>query len=314
MNRRSIASAALAAITAVTAAAAGAQQYPQRPIRWLSPFAPGGGADTTTRAVAQKVSEYLGQPVVVDSRTGASGKIAVDLAARAPADGYALITITPSMVSNQAIGDFMPITQMTAQFYVLVVNPSVPAASVKELIALAHAKPGTLHYGSAGVETMQHLAGASLGAMTGTSLTHVPYKGGALALTDLIGGQIQMLFAAVPTALPQIKSGKVRALAVTATKRSPVTPDLPTVAEAGVPGYEAVSYYGFFAPAGVPAEPLARLRSACAKVIADPAVGRRLEEQGIVRLGLNPEEFAAYVAADRLRWGRVIREANITVN
>lgn len=311
MNRRFIACAALAAMGAVIATAAVAQQYPQRPIRWLSPFAPGGGADTTTRAVAQKISEYLGQPVVVDSRTGASGKIAVDLAARAPADGHALITITPSMVSNQAIGDFVPITQMTAQFYVLVVNPSVPAGSVKELIALAHAKPGTLHYGSAGVETMQHLAGASLGAMTGANLTHVPYKGGALALTDLIGGQIQMLFAAVPTALPQIRAGKVRALAVTATRRSSVTPDLPTVAEAGVPGFAVDNWYGIAAPPKTPHAIVARLNAEAVRALHAPEVRERILQDGNEPVGNSVDAFVVVIRETILRWRTAEKAARV---
>ena len=311
MNRRLIAASALAAVTVFTAAAAGAQQFPQRPIRWLSPFAPGGGADTTTRAVAQKVSEYLGQPVVVDSRTGASGKIAVDLAARAPADGYTLITITPSMVSNQAIADFVPITQMTAQFYVLVVNPSVPAASVKELIALARARPGTLHYGSAGVETMQHLAGASLGEMTGTSLTHVPYKGGALALTDLIGGQIQMLFAAVPTALPQIKAGKVRALAVTAAKRSPVTPDLPTVAEAGVPGFAVDNWYGIAAPPKTPRAIVSRLNAEAVRALHASEVRERILQDGNEPVGNSVDAFVTVIRETIVRWRMAEKAARV---
>ena len=298
------------ALTA-SAATAAAQSYPQRPIRWLSPFAAGGGADTTTRAVAQKVSEYFGQPVVVDSRTGASGKIAVELAARAPADGYALLTITPSMVSNQDIADFVPITQMTAQFYVLVVNPSVAATNVKELITAAKAKPGALHYGSAGVETMQHLAGAAFGAMTATNVTHVPYKGGAQALTDLIAGQIQFLFAAVPTAMPQVKAGKVRALAVSGSKRSPLIPELPTMAEAGVPGFDVNNWYGVAAPPKTPRAIVARLNAEMVRALRASEVRERIIQDGNEPVGNSVEEFAVVIRETIARWRKAEKAARV---
>lgn len=311
MIGKSILAAALAAVVSAAAMPASAQPYPQRPIRWLSPFAPGGGADTTTRAVAQKVSEYLGQAVVVDSRTGASGKIAVELAARALPDGHTLITITPSMVSNQDIGAFVPITQMTAQFYVLVVNPSVPATTVKELIALARAKPGALHYGSAGIETMQHLAGASFGAMSGTSVTHVPYKGGAVALTDLLSGQIQFMFAAMPTAQPQMKAGRVRALAVTASKRSPLVPDLPTVAEAGVPGFEVDNWYGIAAPPKTPHEIASRLNSEAVRALRAAEVRERILQDGNEPVGNSMETFVAVIKETVARWRKAEKAARL---
>jgi tripartite-type tricarboxylate transporter receptor subunit TctC len=310
MNVRRVMTVFCAAAVAA-AAPATAQTFPQHPIRWLSPFAPGGGADTTTRAVAQKVSEYVAQPVVVDSRTGASGKIAVDLAARAPADGHTLITITPSMVSNQDIAAFVPITQMTAQFYVLVVNPSVAAGSVKELIALARAKPGALHYGSAGVETMQHLAGASLGAMTGTTLMHVPYKGGAQALTDLLGGQIQFMFAAVPTALPHVKSGRVRALAVSGARRSPLMPDVLTVAEAGVPGFEVDNWYGIAAPPKTPRGIVSRLNAEAVRALRASEVRDRIIADGNEPVGNSIEEFVTVIRETIQRWRKAEKAARV---
>jgi tripartite-type tricarboxylate transporter receptor subunit TctC len=197
---------------------------------------------------------------------------------------------------------------------VVYVHNRLDVRTLQELLERARQKPGELTYGSAGNGSGSHLTTALLEDMARIRMTHVPYRGTPAATTDIIAGRIDLMSDPITTALPHVQAGAVRALAVTTPQRHPALPDLPTVAEAGVPGYEAVSYYGFFAPSGVPAEPLALLRSACAKIVADPVIGRRLEEQGIVRLGLNPQEFAAYVAADRQRWGRVIRDANITVN
>lgn len=299
------------AMALMVSATAGAQQYPIKPVRWLSPFAAGGGVDVTTHAVAQRLAEHFGQPFVVENRSGASGKIAVDLAARAAPDGYTLITITPSMVSNQAIGDFSPISQMIGQGYVVVVHPSVPAKSIQELIALARAKPGRLHYGSSGPNTMQHLGGALLGAMTHTEIVHVPYKGGAQALIDVLGGQIEFMLGAMGTAAPHIKTGKVRGLAVTSSRRSSILPDLPTVAEAGVPGYAVDNWYGVAAPPKTPAAVVSRLNAEIARVMKLPEVRARVTQDGAEPVGNTVDEFKLVIAETIARWRRAEKAAGI---
>jgi tripartite-type tricarboxylate transporter receptor subunit TctC len=302
---------ALAVLLSVVISGAGAQPFPHKPLRWLSPYAPGGGSDATTRNVAQKLSERVGQPVVVDNRTGASGKIAVELAARAPADGYTLITITPSMVSNQDLGEFAPITQMITQGYVLVVHPSVPATTVKELIALARAKPGTLHYGSAGIETMQHLGGALLGVMTGVNVVHVPYKGGSQAMIDLLSGQLQFHLAAVATSVGHIKSGKVRALAVSSSRRSAILPDLPTIAEAGVPGYALENWYGVAATPKTPRAIVLRLNAETVRALRSPEVRERIMLDGAEPVGNTVDEFTAVIKDTIRRWRQAVKAAGL---
>jgi tripartite-type tricarboxylate transporter receptor subunit TctC len=287
------------------------QPFPQKPLRWLLPYAPGGGSDATTRNVAQKLSEFLGQPVVVDNRAGASGKIAVELAARAPADGYTLITITPSMVSNQNLGDFAPITQMISQGYVVVVHPSLPATSLKELIALARARPGMLHYGSAGIETMQHVGGALFGVMTGTDLVHVPYKGGSQAMTDLLSGQLQFHFAAVVTSIGHIKAGKARALAVTSSKRAALLPELPTIAEAGVPGYALDNWYGVAAPPRTPRPIVLRLNADAVRALRSPEVIERIRQDGAEPVGNTADEFIGVIKETIRRWHQAVKAAGL---
>jgi tripartite-type tricarboxylate transporter receptor subunit TctC len=303
----------LAGTSTVTLAAlaAAAAQFPNKPLRWISPYAAGGGSDLTTRAVALKLSEFVGQTVVVDNRTGASGKIAVELASRSPADGYTLVTITPSISANQDIRDLSPLTQMTNQGYVWIVHPSVPATSIMELVALARAKPGTLHYGSSGIATMQHIAGAMLGTMTKTDLVHVPYKGGAPALADLLGGQLQFFAGDMWSSVPHIKSGKVRALAVTSPKRSTIFPDLPTTAEAGVPGYGVENWYGVAAHARTPADILLRLNKELVRALRSPEVNGRIAQEGAHPIGNSAAEFSAIIRHDVQRWRAVAKEAGI---
>lgn len=304
---------AVAALVVGAIGSVQAQQFPSKPLRWISPYAAGGGSDLTTRAVAQKLADALGQSVVVDNRVGASGKIAVELASRSPADGYTLVTITPSIVANQDVRDLAPITQMTTQGYVLIVHPSVPANSVKELIALAHAKPGTLNYGSAGVATMQHIAGAMLGTMTKTNLVHVPYKGGALALTDLLGGQLQFFFGVMVSSVPHIKSGKVKALAVSSPKRSAILPELPTVAEAGVPGYAVDNWYGVAAPAKTSPQILTLLNRQIVQALASSDVRNRVAQDGAETVGNSISAFGAVVRNDQQRLRTAVKEAGIKV-
>ena len=301
-----------------------AQAFPARSVRVIVPFPPAGAADVITRLLSEPIARELGQSIIIENRTGSGGRIGTEAAVRSLPDGYTMLmgsqatnSINPELYRDNAFDparDLVPVALVGGVGSIVYVRNSLDVRTLLELLERARQKPGELTYGSAGNGGGSHLATALLASMARIELTHVPYRGTAPATTDLLAGRIDMMSDPITTALPHVQAGAVRALAVTTPQRHPALPNVPTVAEAGVPGYEAVSYYGFFAPAGVPAEPLARLRSACAKVIADPAVGRRLEEQGIVRLGLNPEEFAAYVAVDRQRWGRVIREANITVN
>ncbi len=301
----------IAVLMAVSTCAA-AQSFPQKPLRWISPYAAGGGSDLTTRAVARKLGEQLGQNVVVDNRTGASGKIAVELASHAPADGYTLVTFTPSISANQDIRSLAPLTQMTSQGYVWIVHPAIPATSMKELVALARAKPGTLHYGSSGIATMQHIAGAMLSAMTHTDLVHVPYKGGAPALTDLLGGQLQFFAADMWSSVPHIKANRVRALAVTSGKRSAVFPDLPTTAEAGVPGYAVENWYGVATHANAPPGIRARLNTELVRALKSPEVHARIVQEGANVIANSAAEFAAVIAKDVRQFHTVAKEAGIS--
>jgi tripartite-type tricarboxylate transporter receptor subunit TctC len=268
-----------------------AQEFPSRPVRFMIPLAPGGGADITVRAVAQKLSGIWGQSVVVDNRPGGTGAIGLELAARSQPDGYTITMISGTHTARRAthrgklpydlIKDFTPVTQMTRQSYVLVLHPSVPAKSVSELIALAKAKPGSLTYGSAGQGSLQHLSGALLATSTGTTLLHVAYKGGGPALADLLAGHISMVFATPLESVPHIKSGRLRPLAVTSPKRSPAMPDLPSVAETGVTGYEVTNWYGVLAPAATPKAIIDRLNRGIVEVLRMPEMVERFKGDGV---------------------------------
>lgn len=310
------------ALFALPAAQAVAAQpsYPDKPIRWISPFAAGGGSDLTTRAVALKLSELLKQTVVVDNRVGASGNIGAEIATRAPADGYTLVTMTVSIVTNHAVSpkppfdilqDFSHVTQLTAQPYVLITHPSIKANSVTEFIALAKSRPGTLNYGSSGIATLQHLAGALFGATTQTDLVHIPYKGGGPALTDLIAGQLQVFFGVIISSMPHIKTGKVKALAVTSAKRSPILADLPTVMEAGVPDYVVDNWYGASLPARTPREIVSRLNAEIARALASPELRDGLLRDGSEPVGSSAAAFTAVVGKDLRTWRKVVKEAGI---
>ncbi len=301
----------LATAGAFTAFPVLAEQFPSKPLRWISPYSAGGGSDLTTRAVAQKLSESVGLTVVVDNRTGASGKIAVELASRAPADGYTLVTFTPSISANQDISGLAPLTQMTSQGYVWVVHPSLPASSMKDLIALARAKPGTMHYGSAGIATMQHMAGAMLGAMTKTDVVHVPYKGGAPALTDVLGGQLQFLAGDMWASTPHIKSGKLRALAVTSPRRAVIFPELPTTAEAGVSGYAIENWYGVATHAKTPPEIQRRLNTELVRALKSPDVTGRIAQEGANVIGNSAADFSVIIKDGVLGWRAVEKQAGI---
>jgi tripartite-type tricarboxylate transporter receptor subunit TctC len=297
-----------------------AQNYPTRPIRLIVPFPPGGGTDITARAVAQKLGESWGQTVVVDNRGGANGTIGVDIAAKSAPDGYTLTMISSSHAVNTGLHakqpydllkDLTPITQATSQPYVLVINPSVPAKSVKELIAVARAKPGALNYGSSGPGGISHLAGALLGSLTGTTLVHVPYKGGSPAMIDVISGQIQMLFGTLLLNGPHIKAGRLRVLAVTTPQRWPGTPELPTMQEAGVPGFVITQWYGMLAPAKTPQPIVSKLNQEIARLLHQPDVKEKLAADGADAVGNTPEQFGAHIKSEVIKYAKLVKQIGL---
>lgn len=306
------------------AGAAVAQSWPARPVRLISPFAPGGGADITSRALAQKLVVSLGQQVIVDNRGGAGGMLGVDLAAKSPPDGYTLvlgtigpIAINPSLLSKMPydpIRDLAPISQASVAVNVLVVHPSLPVKSVKEFIALAKSRPNDLNYGSSGSGAADHLAGELFNAMVGVKMAHIPYKGGAPAMLDLVGGNVQLVFSTLSTATAAIEGNRVRALAVAGSQRFAGMPDLPTISEAGLKGFEVNNWYGLFAPAGTPKDIIVRVSADAAKALAMADVKKRLMDTGIIAVSSSPEAFAAYIRAETDKWGKVIRAANIKAN
>jgi tripartite-type tricarboxylate transporter receptor subunit TctC len=311
----------LAAVSAcLFACAAHAQEYPSRPVRVVVPFAPGGPNDLIVRLVAPKLTESLGQPFLVENRAGAGGNIGTDYVAKSAPDGYTLLSVGPgSLIINPLMGkvpydtgrDFTPITLMARAPNALVVHPSLPARTVAELIALARARPGEINYGSGGSGSTPHLAAALFAAMAGVTLTHVPYKGTAPATADLVGGQVQIAFLGIPAVLAHARSGKLRVLAVTGLQRSPELPDVPTVDESGVPGYEVSPWYGLLAPAGTPYAVVARLSSETAKIVRDAEMRGKLAAQGAEAGGGTPEEYAAVIRADSATWSRVIAQAGL---
>lgn len=300
-----------------------AQSWPTRPVRLISPFAPGGGADITSRAVAQKLSATLGQQVLVENRGGAGGMIGVDIAAKSPADGYTVvmgtigpIAINPSLYKKMAydpMRDLIPVSQAANALNVLVVHPSLPAKNVKEMIAIAKARPGLMNYGSSGPGATDHLAGELFNALAGVKMVHVPYKGGAPAMLDLVSGNVQVVFSTVSTAIAAMDSKRVRPLAMTGSQRFELMPDLPTIAQAGLKGFEVNNWYGIFLPAGTPKDIVAKLNGEVVKALAAPDVKKRLLEAGIVATSSSPEGFTAYVKAETTKWAKVIKDAGITV-
>jgi tripartite-type tricarboxylate transporter receptor subunit TctC len=309
---------------AVLAPGAQAQSYPDKPIRLVCPFPPGGAVDIASRAVAHELTQILGQPVTVDNRPGAGGNIGADIAAKSAPDGYTLLmttsgimAINPALYSKlpfDTIKDFAPVSMVVLLNNVLVVNPSLPVKSVKDLIALAKAQPGKLTYASSGNGTSIHLSGELFKSMTGVDMLHIPYKGSAPAITDLLGGQVDMMFDNIPSSLPQIKAGKLRALAVTGAKRSRLLPDLPTIAEAGVPGYDSYVWFGIVAPAGTPPAVIARLNAALAKAAATPAFRDRLTEQGYEVLSSTPAQMASNIRSEIAKWGKIVKASGARVD
>jgi tripartite-type tricarboxylate transporter receptor subunit TctC len=304
----------------VSGVAQAADTYPSRPIRMIVAYPPGGGTDQVGRVMADQLSQTLGQNVVVDNRGGATGNIGTELAARAVPDGYTLLmgNVAPNAVNVSLfkklgfdpVRDFAPVSLVAVTPNILVTNPSIPVKTVKELIAYAKAKPGALNFPSAGVGSSSHLAGEMLKSMTGISMVHIPFKGGGPALVAVIAGEVQIMFATMPAAMPHVKSGKVKPVAVTTAKRSQAMPDLPTIAESGVKGYEASTWYGLLAPARTPQAIVTRLHGDTVKILAGPT-RQRLEVQGFEPEGGTPAEFTAYIKSEIIKWAKVIKDAGI---
>ena len=294
--------------------------YPSKPIRLVVASAPGGGTDFNARVIAPRVSESIGQALVIDNRGGAGGTVGSDIVAKSPPDGYTLLmvfvnfAIHPSLYPKlpyDPVKDFAPITTLSATPLILVVNPQVPAKSVKDLIALAKTPGSRLNYAAPGVGSLGHLAGELFKSMTGVNMTHVPYKGGGHSIAALVGGEVHMYFSTIPAALAQVKAGRLRALAVTSAKRAASGPDIPTIAESGVPGYDVNGWFGVFAPAKTPRVVVARLNAEFVEALKTAEVRERLTHEGLQPLGGTPEALAMVLKNDVAKWGRVVREAGI---
>jgi tripartite-type tricarboxylate transporter receptor subunit TctC len=304
-------------------ATAAAQPYPTKPIRWIIPFAPAGGNDLIARIIGQRLTGIWGQAVIVDNRPGAGGNIAAEITARSAPDGYTAFqfnvanTIAASLYKNlryDPIKDFAPVTQIAASPFILVVHPGVPVKTVAELIAAAKQAPGQLTYGSSGTGGSTHLAMELFKVMTGTDFVHVPYGGAGPALIDVMGGRIQLLMAPPAVALPQVVAGKVRGLAVTGSKRVALIPDLPTIAEAGVPGYESSAWYGLVLPSRTPAAIVTTFNSAVVRVLRESDVEQKMVANGMQIVASSPSQFAAFIREELAKWARVVKVSKAVVN
>jgi len=311
----------LAAALAVCAAGALAQPYPSKPIRLIVPFTPGGSTDILARAIGQKLAEALAQQVIIENRPGAGGAIGAEAAARAAPDGYTLLmghigtlAVNPSLypkLGYDPVKSFAPVALVAKVTNVLVVNPAVPAQTVQELVKLAHAEPGRLRYGSGGNGSAAHLATEYFKLRTRTDIVHVPYKGTGPAVTDLLGGQIELMMTGAPAVMSHVKAGKMRALAISSAQRIESLPELPTIAEAGVPGFEAIQWYGVVAPAGTPEAVIARLNAEINRALATPELKARLVAEGAEAAPTTPQAFGAFIAAEIERWRPVIQKAGL---
>lgn len=321
-RRAAIGAIALAAATLSLGAAA--QAYPTKPITIVVPFSAGGTTDILARLVGQYLTTELGQPVVVDNKAGAGGNIGGALAAKAPADGYTLFMGTVGTHAINAalykkmpfdhVKDFAPLSRVANVPNLLVAHPSQPFKTVPEMIAYAKANPGKINFGSPGNGASPHLSGELFKSMAKVDLTHIPYKGSAPAVSDLLGNQIAIMFDNMPSVIPHVRSGKLRAIAISTAKRSPELPDVPTIAEAGVPGYEAVSWFGLFAPAATPKPVLDKLSAALSKVLANPEVQKKISAQGGETVNETPAQFAAFIRSETTKWGKVVKESGATVD
>ena len=308
-------------IAALLPVGAAAQSFPSKPIKIIVPYSPGGTTDLVARLVAQKLSERFGQPVVVDNKPGANGMIGADAVAKAAPDGYTLGIASPGTHAANAslykampydtIKDFTPVTLAVSAPMLLIVHPSLGVGSVKELIAAAKAKPGTISYASGGSGSSQHLAMELLKNMAGIDMTHVPYKGSSASYPDLLGGTVKAEMDVLPTALPPVKSGRLKVLATGSAKRLAILPDVPTVAEAGIPGYESSSWYGFVAPANLPPDVLQKLNGEIVRALQQPDVSEKLVNAGVIVVAGTPQEFAAHIRSEMDKAARIVKAANI---
>jgi tripartite-type tricarboxylate transporter receptor subunit TctC len=298
-------------------------QYPAKPIRFILPFPPGGGTDTMGRAIGGRLGEALGQQVVIDNRGGGGANIGAELAAKSPPDGHTLFMATGTHTVNATlyrnlgynlVKDFVPVTRLGGTAYVVVVHPSVPVKSVKELIAFAKARPGEISHSSSGTGSGPHLAGELFKSMTGTQMLHIPYKGGGPSVMALVSGEAVVGFTTTPSCIFQIQAGRLRGLAVSSAQRSPYLPKLPTVAEAGVPGYETTAWYGMMVPTGTPADIIARLNGETAKVLTLPDVKSRLDATGMVPQSSSPEELGRHVNDEIAKWAKVVKALGLRVD
>ena len=313
--------------TAILLAASGlalAETYPAKPIHFIVPYPAGGPLDTVARLLGQKVSESVREPVIVENRPGAGGNIGADQVAKSAPDGYTILmgavathAINPTLYAKipyDPVRDFAPVTQVASTPNVLVVNPSLPVANVKEFIAYAKAHPGALNFGSGSTGSAGHLAGELFKAMAGVQMVHVPYKGAGPAMQDLIGGRIQLMFDNLASSLAQMRAGKVKALAVTTAKRSSLAPELPTIAESGLPGFDISTWFGVFAPGGTPRDVVQRLHDELVKALADPAVRETMLKLGAEPVGSTPAEFAAYIRSEARKYAEVIKASGARVD
>ncbi len=315
-------SSALAWLLAVNLGGAAAADFPSHPLRVIVPFAPGGNADIMARLIAQRLAENLGQQVVVDNRAGASSIIGTELTVKAPPDGYTFVLVASSIATNPGLiktlpydtqRDLAPITIVGSTPLILAAYPGLPVTTVKELVALAKAKPGQLNYATSGNGSPANLAGALLNYMTGIDIVHVPYKGTALAITDVLGGHMQIFYPSMTSVLPYVKSGRLRALGMTSLKRSPLAPEIPTVSESGINGYQANIWNGVLAPAATPAAIIARLNSEFVRVLSAFETRERFAALGAEAAHSTPGEFRAFIAAEQAKWAKVIRESGIRI-
>ena len=324
MSGKTVLVPAMLALCGIAQPAWAQSDYPSRPIRFIAANAPGGGLDITARLVGPKLAAALGQQVIVDNRAGAAGSIASEIVAKSAPDGYTImvaslggLAVNTNLykgLTYHPLRDFAPITWATSGSNVLVVHPSVPAKSVQELIALARAQPDKLSYGSSGAGNAGHLAGELFNGMAGIKMVHIPYKGGAPAMIDLIAGQVQLVFASAPTAVPQVKAGKIRGLAVTTARRSIILPDLPTIAEAGLPGFEADNWYGVVTVMKTPRPIVERLHAEIVRALHLPDVKQALLTQGLEVRTSTPQEFGSYMRSEFDKWAKVIKDAGIMAN
>ena len=308
-------------LCSIFVSAAGAQEaYPSRPVKFILPFPPGGGTDILGRVIAEQLSANLGQPVVTENRGGAGGNVGAEAAAHSAPDGYTIVLVAPSLAISKTlysklnydpVKDFAPISLVATVPNVMITNPAVEAKNLQEFIELARSRPGAMNYGSGGAGTSNHLAGELFNIVTGTKLVHVPYKGVNLAMQGVLAGEIQLVFIGIPAALPHIKAGKLRALALVAPQRSPALPEVPTVAEAGLKDFEVTTWYGILAPAGTPRPIVSRLNAELVKIMHTPDVKERLASMATDPLTSTPEEFAAYLKQEIAKWGDVVRKANL---